>query len=1052
MIKLYTAATQKDAYTSLLRGFAEDYKRNGAESRYLIIAADRYTLQCEKDFVAATGKRGAANIDVETFQRFAARTMPNVKCMSPEAAVMLMNKTAIEKNPELTYYRDAVSFPEFAGDVFETLVAMRSSGVTQEILKDKLNGMSGSLKEKTKDLIILYDALLHKMSEVFVDGTSRLERLKEHLKVKGFPRHIKIYVAQFIRFNHQQLELLRFFQENGNEVHISLPASPADVDLPQDIYPDFQFDVPADATDSKCSSSKPEREDSGESEKQYLLRELFAFAQPKTLRFTTRFELGCAGDKRSEIVRVAYHIKQLIRSGARYRDMLVVCADPASYLPMIREVFDEMHITYHMDFGKKLSEHFAFDFVVRAFEVVRSGFRQDEYISFIKNPLLGIDKNALYDYLTYIRLYNLNFDRFRRELTYGDMQQCANAEMVRAQVADVLSPLVAAGAKNTAGAYTDALKTIFERMGFADVVDGIAQNQLQAGDPTGAAISAQVVEKINGLLDNVKALLGEAMMSIKEYSNMLAQAAMAIKVNLLPLTSDCVLVRQTNTAVVDKEKYLFVVGANSSTFPTVGGDNVIINQKEVDKWNEVLKDKNVRFYPTPLDNNKLERFCILQLILSDFDKMFIYRTSSNGEGKKTFASFVTKRLCEIFVGEDGKTKLQEVAIPRYSFPIEPAVLTRVSRLTLPADKIARLYFKERNRTSISEFETYFECPYKHFLDYGLRLKEVDDSGMNAMDFGSIIHRVLELYYRKKYKLTDDIDIIRQRVVPLVDRTMNEDRFLRYQHAPDYGMLRMSIVKECVALIVRMGVYLADSDFHPTEFEWRFDTTDTHNEDACLSKCASSGAEQNEDSSEVYRVPDLSLCGRRSGFAVDIIGKVDRVDTCGDYAFVIDYKTGYVSSDLKDVYMGEKLQLYAYLYYYTAFRGKIPVGAFYVPVKGGQTSDEAPKKLFVGKLINDPDVCKTLRKEGDIKDLIAPKDIVPAVAIEELQRYVIELCRVALDEIVEGYIERKPLENESGSSQNSEDKNCLYCPMKYHCDDRMVRYRHFDLPTFEDKED
>ena len=38
------------------------------------------------------------------------------------------------------------------------------------------------------------------------------------------------------------------------------------------------------------------------------------------------------------------------------------------------------------------------------------------------------------------------------------------------------------------------------------------------------------------------------------------------------------------------------------------------------------------------------------------------------------------------------------------------------------------------------------------------------------------------------------------------------------------------------------------------------------------------------------------------------GKIDRVDECGEYKRIIDYKTGDISSDLASVYYGKKIQL------------------------------------------------------------------------------------------------------------------------------------------------
>jgi ATP-dependent helicase/DNAse subunit B len=57
-----------------------------------------------------------------------------------------------------------------------------------------------------------------------------------------------------------------------------------------------------------------------------------------------------------------------------------------------------------------------------------------------------------------------------------------------------------------------------------------------------------------------------------------------------------------------------------------------------------------------------------------------------------------------------------------------------------------LFFPKKT-TSISQLECYFSCPYKFFANYGLGIKEREESRLKSIDFGNVLHRIAELYVK-----------------------------------------------------------------------------------------------------------------------------------------------------------------------------------------------------------------------------------------------------------------------------------------------------------------
>lgn len=59
--------------------------------------------------------------------------------------------------------------------------------------------------------------------------------------------------------------------------------------------------------------------------------------------------------------------------------------------------------------------------------------------------------------------------------------------------------------------------------------------------------------------------------------------------------------------------------------------------------------------------------------------------------------------------------------------------------------------QQRKKISVTAFSDYLECPFRFYLKHVLRMEELDDlkTGMDHMDFGSIVHAVLEAMGRNR---------------------------------------------------------------------------------------------------------------------------------------------------------------------------------------------------------------------------------------------------------------------------------------------------------------
>ena len=176
---------------------------------------------------------------------------------------------------------------------------------------------------------------------------------------------------------------------------------------------------------------------------------------------------------------------------------------------------------------------------------------------------------------------------------------------------------------------------------------------------------------------------------------------------------------------------------------------------------------------------------------------------------------------------------------------------------------------------------------------------------------------------------------------------------------------------------------------------------------------------------------------------DVRGKVDRVDENDRFVRVVDYKTGKISSDVKDYYSGRKIQMELYM---SAVRGeKIPAGVLYFPASVQFRDKEDGRYRMQGFLNGDAEALlsgdKTL--SGDKKSehfdaaLVKTRSdkVMSSEDFSDFLDYGVYLSKGATQEIKEGYVAPSPVKQSSGSA-------CAWCQFGgmcgFHKDQLAVR--------------
>jgi ATP-dependent helicase/nuclease subunit B len=243
---------------------------------------------------------------------------------------------------------------------------------------------------------------------------------------------------------------------------------------------------------------------------------------------------------------------------------------------------------------------------------------------------------------------------------------------------------------------------------------------------------------------------------------------------------------------------------------------------------------------------------------------------------------------------------------------------------LSPDLAHRLYGEELN-ISVSSLERFASCPYKFFLEQGLRLKERKEFLLDVREQGSFQHEVLADFHeelkRDKLKWRDlTPKEARERIARSADKIIptfangllaksEQNRFIA-------GTYKEGLQQVITALVE----WFATNRFDPEFVELRF------------------GGRNALPAWRMKIDEDRHLV---------LYGRIDRVDLCRiseteAICIVIDYKSGGKKPDQTLLHYGVQQQLPAYLLALTRIQEAaahfqveriIPAGCFYLPLSG-----------------------------------------------------------------------------------------------------------------------
>lgn len=974
-VSLFTNATILDATKDMLLSID---KRDFSQE-HIVVVPDKYSLQTERNILSMLGE-SLFNVRVLSLTSLAGELLDNlgIKCevVSGEECLLLTQKAIDEVCDNFKVFKRG-DFG-FCQEMRKLISQLKSSCVESEDLLCKEGGLSAG---KYHDIKLVYD----KYNE-FLGG-----RLDQNGKLMLASRFIQdnalknkhYYFAYFDAFTSEGYKLIESLIKFAESVSFAC-SQPLSVGNEYLYDKDIKNKIIRLATANGVNVCVKGGEGVFSPQKEGILKGVMSYERVHAPNDGFYTLLG-ANSIEEEVEFVAKSIFYLLHKGHKYQDFGVYVGDMNAYHGVIDRIFKAFDFVYFIDTPTSADKTLIARAIKSLFNFALQGQQKEDLINLFLNPLfksehlvdivLKKDVSGKYAYKKF-------FSSFPYDWFFEECNLCKSVKDYTALVRKFL--------REIEGDFLDYWR---EKEG--DYLKQAGEDR-QAFDL--AKDCLDILDKYDSLIK------GEEFIS--RFMGLLAMTDLSS----IPSYVDGICVLDGNNSNMEEKKFVFIVGGQN--LPVSVNEGGLLSDEEL---GENIKKE---ISPTIRMINRRNRFKLFTLLSTPLRSLIITYQILNEEGKKgELPSYITslngifsqkeERITRFLQsGKNGRGRLLNMG-NRACLINDIEKLSDREREELDLEvflpykgKMERDFLNEEGepiffgdkKFSSSQLETYFACPFKHFVRYGLKLKEVEEKDFSPADIGNICHKMGELFINKLSKEDFNLSLWnKQRIREFVQHNFERVISLlelaeKFQESADKRQLTSYLHSYLVSFLCDVQKELSHTSLRPLPPERGVSSVS---------------------------IDSLSLKGR-----------ADRVDQGGGYIRIIDYKTGKTGDILKELYFGKKLQLFLYASSLQEEIGLPVGGVFYFNAKLEYSGSEEEGKLLKGLVRNDDSFISLL--DSDLEDVgksgllgiekckDEKKGAYKGRCIADLdfsvyQKYALKVAEGGIQEIKQGYISPKPLQ-------------------------------------------
>ncbi len=645
---------------------------------------------------------------------------------------------------------------------------------------------------------------------------------------------------------------------------------------------------------------------------------------------------------RQELRYAAIKIREYIQKlGLCYGDFAIVTPNLEQYRYNVSSILREYDIPFFIDAKTEIVYHPFVEAIRAIFDMYSDNFDASAVFRFLKTGITDLSRKDIdiferYIISTGIRGKKKYFHPFViRSNTFSTDEQLVEVNTIRQKF---IEPFMKLDSRLSAKDLTvkDIAISLYQLIVSFECEKKIAArgNLLeQRNDSVKAKEYSQIYKVVMDIFDKMVAILGDEVMELDEFSEIFEAGLSAASIGVIPPKQDSVIIGDMERTRLDHIKVLFLVGASDDAIPQKLDNGGILSQFE----RELLLEK---YEMAPSDRQKSfrQKFYLYLMLTKPEQKLVITSPRTDAQGKGVNVSYLMETIKQMFLDLEIK-HLEGFSFDEQTLSKQGALELLIKRLRQVAKsgnvEFEKEYFDELTQLlawakqdetidvdaliegvfyshvqeniskdvmalindtfnaneivtgSVSKFELYSKCSFAYFLNYVMRLKELEQFELSSIDMGDFYHFALSEFGelikatgKKWHDLTDEETT--EFITIAIQKTFEQMGKVASLEDPTQSYIVETMKKTLLHTVLILTEQIKRSSFEPALFEESIDTL-------------------------------LQLKDSDTNIA-KLIGKVDRIDIAEDTGSIriIDYKSSKHSLDVEEIYYGLSLQLPIYM--------------------------------------------------------------------------------------------------------------------------------------------
>lgn len=944
------------------------------EQKFFLIVPEQFTMQAQRDIVTLHPRHGTMNIDIVSFNRLAYRVFEELTVhrnyiLEDFGKSMLLQKILMQYRKELPVFGVSYNKMGFLDELKSLLTELFQYRIRRQDIQELYHAeeLPKTLRLKLHDLLIVYDAFQKEVQGTYIIAEHVLEMLADVIPKSNLLAGSVIYLDGFTGFTPIQYEVLEKLMQVSDGLNLTITIDKASAEQ-ENCKPHELFYL---SKDTICRIRQV-AEQLGlyveeiflaqgsprfvSEELKHLEANLFRYPYQVWKQEVKAIHLQTMQNPRQELHEVAIQIHQLVREqGYRYQDIAVIHGNLESIEPIVEEIFPKLEIPYFIDANHSIYMNPCLECVRAVLEIAERDYSYESVFRFLKTGVTKLETDTLELLENYVIQKGIRgyswwkkvFMVSEEELLGLDMKQYTileTGQQVMQMLEQVIQKLQRA---DTVSEYVDALCEFLTSIKMQEQLEQAATEFEEKGNYVQAKAFRQIYDRLNEIWEKLNSILGETAMQLEEFHRLLETGLNEIALGVIPPSLDQVMIGDIERTRLNHIRVLFVSGVNDGIIPRLTRTGGILSEADrgqLEARLELAPDSRTRVFT--------EQFYLYQNLTKASEQLYLTYHTHDSDGNEVLPAYLVGRLKRLFeqlsTAEAMRQVLQMERMETEGDSVEllaeglqtdrrltgkeeelwkslydyyqserPGVVEQIKQglfyynqeKALPPEIAARLYGDILN-TSVSRLETYSQCPYQFFLEYGLKLRKRDTREVTLGDMGSLLHHVVERVFSRveqrdaeKILVSEEVEncwakISDEELTELVAQEMKQaveqenDSIYTDSHANRQLLRRIQMT--AAYAVVDLKNQLLQGKMIPYRFEMTFNRSyadpfcrDLHSAELILD----------------------------DGSHMKLSGIVDRLDICQDeehvYVKVLDYKSSAKEMDVEKINVGLQLQLLIY---------------------------------------------------------------------------------------------------------------------------------------------